>query len=233
MLDALWDRDGRLGDGMDTTMTTPVLTVTERAITDIRNLLAAEDDADDLALWVQITGANGSDYAYDLAFEGLDDRGDDDAVSDHDGLRVVIPAASIDALRGATLDLPDDPNQGGLVLRNPNKPDPLAGVDLSEGGDLAEKVTLVIDKIVNPMLAQHGGFAQLAGVQDTKVFVLMGGGCHGCSISWLTLKSGITKTIKEAIPEVTEVVDVTDHDTGENPYFTSSDGASSVASTTS
>ncbi|HET8931342.1 MAG TPA: NifU family protein [Acidimicrobiales bacterium] len=215
---------------MTTTSISPVLTVTERAITDIRNLLVAEDDADDLALWVQITGANGPDYAYDLAFESLDDVAEGDAVSDHDGLRVVIPAASIDALRGATLDLPDDADQGGLVLRNPNKPDPLEGIDLTTGGDLAEQVTMVIDKIVNPMLAQHGGFAQLAGVQDTKVFVLMGGGCHGCSISWLTLKSGITKTIMESVPDVTEVVDVTDHATGENPYFTSTDGASSVAS---
>ncbi len=215
---------------MDTTLTSPVLTVTERAITDIRNLLVAEDDADDLALWVQITGANGSDYAYDLAFETVDEVADGDVVSDHDGLRVVIPAASVEALRGATLDLPDDANQGGLVLRNPNKPDPLAGIDLSSSGDLAEKVTMVIEKIVNPMLAQHGGFAQLAGVQDTRVFVLMGGGCHGCSISWLTLKSGITKTIMETVPEVTEVVDVTDHATGEHPYFTSAEGATSVAS---
>jgi Fe/S biogenesis protein NfuA len=218
---------------MDTTLTSPVLTVTERAITDIRNLLVAEDDADDLALWVQITGANGSDYAYDLAFETVDEVADGDVVSDHDGLRVVIPAASVEALRGATLDLPDDANQGGLVLRNPNKPDPLAGIDLSSSGDLAEKVTMVIEKIVNPMLAQHGGFAQLAGVQDTRVFVLMGGGCHGCSISWLTLKSGITKTIMETVPEVTEVVDVTDHATGEHPYFTSAEGATSVASSES
>lgn len=216
---------------MDSTSTLPVLTVTDRAVTDIRNLLVAEDDADDLALWVQITGANGPDYAYDLAFESLDEVAADDVVADHDGLRVVIPAASVDALRGATLDLPDDADQGGLVLRNPNKPDPMAGLELSADGDLAERVTAVIDQVVNPMLAQHGGFAQLAGVQDTRVFVLMGGGCHGCSISWLTLKSGITKTIMEAVPEVTEVVDVTDHATGENPYFTSTDGAASVSST--
>lgn len=207
---------------------TPVLTVTERALGDIRSLLAAEEDAADLALWIEITGANGSDFVYDLAFETLDHMADDDVLDEHDDLRVVIPAGSVDALRGATLDLPDDAAQGGLVLRNPNKPDPLAGVDLTEGGDLSAKVNLVIEKIVNPMLAQHDGFAQLVGVQDTRVFVLMGGGCHGCSISWLTLKSGITKTIMETIPEVTEVIDVTDHDTGENPYYTSAEGARSV-----
>lgn len=212
---------------METTAT-PVLNVTERALGDIRALIAAEEDAADLALWVEITGANGSDYAYDLAFESVTGMADDDVLDHHDGLRVVIPAASVPALQGATLDLPEDANQGGLVLRNPNRPDPLAGLDLHADGDLADKVTLVIEKVINPMLAQHDGYAQLAGVQGTKVFVLMGGGCHGCSISWLTLKSGITKTLMETLPEITEVVDVTDHGTGESPHFTSADGATSV-----
>lgn len=224
---------GRIAHVMTSTTTPAPLTVTDRAIVDIRDLLAAEADADDLALWIQITGANGADFAYDLAFESVANMAEGDVLSDHDGLRVVIPADSVAALGGATLDLPDDANQGGLVLRNPNKPDPLDGIELSDSADLGDKVTTVIEKIVNPMLAQHGGFAQLAGVQDTRVFVLMGGGCHGCSISWLTLKSGITKTIMEAVPEVTEVVDVTDHATGENPFFTSSDGAHSVVPATS
>lgn len=213
---------------METTSIRPVLTVTDRAIGDIRNLLAAEDDADELALWVEITGQNGSDYTYDLAFESVGHMAETDVLSDHDGLRIVVPAESVPALTGATLDLPEDANQGGLVLRNPNKPDPMAGVDLTADGDLSDKVTLVIEKIINPMLAQHDGYAQLAGVQGTKVFVLMGGGCHGCAISWLTLKSGITKTLMETLPEISEVVDVTDHATGENPHFTSSAGAHSV-----
>ena len=215
---------------MTATLSTSALTVTQRAIVDITNLLAAEEDSEDLALWVQVTGANGSDYAYDLAFDSVTTAAVGDELSDHDGLRVVIPADSIDKLQGATLDLPDDDAQGGLVLRNPNKPNPLDGVDLSTVGDLAERVALVIEHSVNPMLAQHGGFAQLAGVEGTKAFVLMGGGCHGCSISWLTLKSGITKTITEAVPEITEVVDVTDHAAGENPFFTESEGAASVVS---
>ena len=182
---------------MDAVVTTPVLTVTERAIESIAGLLAAEEDADELALWVSVTGANGSDYAYDLAFESVTDAQADDVVVEQDGLRVVIPAGSVDALSGATLDLPEADDQGGLVLRNPNKPDPLAGIDLSTAGDLAGKVSLVIEHLVNPMLDAHGGNAQLVGVEGTRVFVKMGGGCHGCSISWLTLKSGITKTIME------------------------------------
>ena len=206
-----------------------VLNVTARAVAEIVGLLEAEADADELALWVQVTGATGAEFTYDLAFDAADGAAEADLVETHDGLRVVIPSDSIESLRGATLDLPEDENQGGLVLRNPNKPDPLAGVDLETVGDLAEQVTLVIDRMVNPMLAAHGGFAQLAGVDGSRAFVLMGGGCHGCSISWLTLKSGITSTIIEAVPEITEVVDVTDHAAGENPFYRSAEGAESVA----
>ncbi len=206
-----------------------VLNVTARAVAEIVGLLEAEADADELALWVQVTGAAGAEFSYDLAFDAADGATEADLVETHESLRVVIPSDSIDSLRGATLDLPEDENQGGLVLRNPNKPDPLAGVDLDTVGDLAEQVTLVIDRTVNPMLAAHGGFAQLAGVDGSRAFVLMGGGCHGCSISWLTLKSGITNTIIEAVPEITEVVDVTDHAAGENPFYRSAEGAESVA----
>ena len=66
----------------------------------------------------------------------------------------------------------------------------------------------------------HGGFASLVKVEDDKVFVTMGGGCQGCAVSAMTLGEGIARSIKEAIPEVSEVIDTTDHDQGENPYFT-------------
>ena len=73
---------------------------------------------------------------------------------------------------------------------------------------------------INPSLAAHGGFAQLAGVEGTVVYVTMGGGCQGCAVSAMTLRDGIARSIREAIPEVTDVVDTTDHESGENPYYT-------------
>ncbi len=204
---------------MDAAVATPVLTVTERAIETIVGLRAAEEGGDSLALWVEVTGSNGADFTYDLVFEPSKGAGETDVVSEQSGLTVVVPAGSVAALSGATLDLPESEEQGGLVLRNPNKPDPLADVDLDTAGDLAAQVSIIIDRLVNPMLDAHGGFAELVGVEGTKVYLKMGGGCHGCSISWLTLRSGITETIKEHVTEVTEVVDVTDHETGENPYY--------------
>jgi len=122
-------------------------------------------------------------------------------------------------LRGATLDLPRNEGQGGLVIRNPNRPNPLLGAQIELTGDLAEKVQQLLAESINPSLASHGGYAALVGVEDTKVFISMGGGCQGCAMSAATLREGIQVAIKEAIPEVTEIVDVTDHDAGDNPYY--------------
>ena len=47
----------------------------------------------------------------------------------------------------------------------------------------------------------------------------MGGGCQGCGQADVTLKQGIIRMIKEAVPEVEDVVDATDHAAGENPYY--------------
>jgi Fe/S biogenesis protein NfuA len=196
-----------------------VLEVTPEALETILGIRDQEDDADTLALRVAITGINGADYAYDLGFEPADDATDTDHVRTQGGLTVIVPDDSIDRLRGAVLDLPARPGQAGLVIRNPNRPNPLLGVELELTGDLAEKVQQLLAEAINPSLASHGGYTNLVGVEGTKVFLSMGGGCQGCALSAATLREGIQTAIMEAIPEVTEIIDVTDHDAGENPYY--------------
>ncbi len=205
---------------MEAPVVTTVLSVTDRAIETILGLRAAEDGAEGLGLWIEVTGVRGSDYAYDLSFEPLENAEPTDSVYAQGELTVIIPAGSVEALSGATLDMPETEGQSGLVLRNPNKPDPLAGLDLDLTGDLAEQVTLLVEKVINPSLDAHGGFVEVLGVEGTRVFVKMGGGCQGCAVSAMTLRDGIDRTIREHIPEVTEVVDATDHDAGENPFYT-------------
>jgi len=205
---------------METTVETPVLKLSASALLKVSELRNAEEDADSLALRVEVTGSSGGDYTYDLAFEAVAEAAADDAVYREGELPVWIPADSIAALTGATLDLPGLPGQGGLVLRNPNKPDPLAGVKLELSGDTAEKIRQLLDQQVNPALASHGGFATLVGVEGDRAFVTMGGGCQGCAVSAMTLRDGIESAIKENVPEIREVVDATDHDLGENPYYT-------------
>ena len=205
---------------MSETITEPVIQVTEVALAKILELRAAEDDPDGLGLRIEITGTRGADFTYDLAFEPLADCADDDVVREHDGLAVVVPAASVEDLRGATLDLPTNRDQGGLVLRNPNRPStPQLGEAIELTGTPEEKVRRLLDVQVNPAIAAHGGYAALVKVEGQAAYITMGGGCQGCAMSALTLREGIESAILANVPEITEVIDTTDHAVGENPYY--------------
>ncbi len=196
------------------------ITITERAHAQILELLAAEDDAAELGLRIEVTGIRGADFTYDLAFEPVADAADDDHRYDDRGLTVVIPAESVADLKGATLDLPTSSAQGGLVLRNPNRPEtPQLGDPIDLVGTPEEKVRQLLDRQVNPALASHGGFATLVRVEGTAAHISMGGGCQGCAVSSITLRDGIEAAILAAVPEITEVVDTTDHGAGENPFY--------------
>jgi Fe-S cluster biogenesis protein NfuA len=85
--------------------------------------------------------------------------------------------------------------------------------------ELMTKVQDLIENMINPAVAGHGGFVQLVDVKDNKVYLQMGGGCQGCGAADVTLKQGIERLIKEEIPEIEEVLDTTDHASGDNPYY--------------
>lgn len=197
------------------------LRVTDDALETVMGIRNQEDDAESLALRVEITGAQGREYTYDLSFATPDEVDGGHVVYTVGDLTVAIEEDSVERLKGAELDLPRAAGQGGLVIRNPNTPDPLKGIDIELTGDLPDKVVQLLDQSVNPMLASHGGFAQFVGVDDdNNVYVTMGGGCQGCAASAATLRDGIRTAIMEAIDEVTEVIDTTDHAAGENPFYT-------------
>jgi Fe/S biogenesis protein NfuA len=201
--------------------TEPVISVTDDALAQILDLRAKEEDGDGLCLRIEVVGTQGVDYLYDLAFATLEEAQEGDSVAVSGDLPVIVPAASVSKLVGATLDLPSNDAQGGLVLRNPNRPNPLAGLDIELTGTTEEKVRQLLEESVNPALASHGGYAALERIEnDTTAYITMGGGCQGCAISAITLREGIEAAIKEAVPEITEIVDATDHLAGENPYFT-------------
>jgi Fe/S biogenesis protein NfuA len=209
-------------DHVETTTvgTEPVLTVSDAALEIVLGVRANEDDPEGTALRVAITGSSMSEYTYALDLVPVAELADTDVRTEQAGLVVAVPADSVDNLRGAVLDTPANSAAGGLVIRNPNTPDPLAGLDLDLSGDLPDKVRTVLEQAVNPALASHGGFATLVGVDDTRVFISMGGGCQGCAMSRMTLTEGIQKMLIDALPEITEVIDATDHSAGENPFYT-------------
>ncbi len=206
----------------DAATTDVLMEITPAALEMVLGIRAEEPDPESLGLRIEIAGVRGVDFVYDLSFEELDSLDEGDLVTPlAEELSLLVPADSVDRLRGATLDVPRHADQSGLVIRNPNRPNPLAGVDLRLEGTVAERVAQLLEQTINPSLGAHGGFATLVGVDDDqKVYVTMGGGCHGCAMSRMTVTQGIEQTIRGAIPEVTEVVDATDHSTGENPFYT-------------
>ncbi len=78
-----------------------------------------------------------------------------------------------------------------------------------------------IENEINPSLAVHGGFLELTDYDEEAdiVHVKMGGGCHGCAASALTLKSMITFALEDRFPNIKEVKDDTDHSEGSNPFY--------------
>jgi len=211
---------GAAKEGTVATKVVP-LKVSDTALEQVLSVLAAEDEPESLALRVEVTGVKGVEYSYDLSFEDRSLAADEDLLYDQGELTVMIPVDSVDPLWGATLDVPATAGQGGLVIRNPNRPDPLSQYDVSLSGTVTERVQQLLDQLINPSLASHGGYASLVEViDDTKAVVTMGGGCQGCAVSAMTLRDGIQKSILEHIPEITEVTDATDHDAGENPFYT-------------
>ena len=195
------------------------LLVTDAAVEKVLEARSEEEESEKLALRVQIIGVNGPEFSYDLSFESIDEALDNDVISTIGDLTVLVPEESYENLNGATLDLPSNPMQGGLVIRNPNRPNMLEGEDLELTGSISEKLQQLLDQHINPSLAAHGGYAELVKMEETAAHILMGGGCQGCAMSAATLRQGIEVMIAEAIPENTEIVDVTDNEAGENPFF--------------
>ena len=205
---------------------TPILTITPRAMKRVLEIKAGEDGGDNLALWVDVVGIAGDEWAYDLFFDIVEEATADDAVQHGDDLIVVIPAESIERIQGASLDMSRDLLNPGLVVTNPNKPPQQAaspGIAVPEPGELtgsaAERVQVVLDRYVNPSIAAHGGTAQLVAVEGETAYLRLGGGCQGCGHAAQTLSHGIEVAIKQAVPEITSIVDVTDHAQGTNPYY--------------
>jgi Fe/S biogenesis protein NfuA len=195
--------------------------VTDAARDVVLGARAQENDPEHLALWIEVSGASSSAYSYDIYFQAIADASDKDDVYKVEELTVVVPATSADKLAGARLDWSDE-GDGGLVIVNPNTPprsssgpEPMG--DLS--GDLAQRVLAVLDEQVNPAIAAHGGRADLMRMDGDIAVLSLSGGCQGCGMAKATLQQGIEVTLKEAIPELKGVVDITDHAVGENPYY--------------
>ena len=210
------------GSGGGQAVSRPIITISDAALNKLLEMRADESDADQLGLRLAIASQPGEDFRYDLSFDEFLKAAFTDEVRTHEGaggesIKVIVPEANVELLQDATLDFTDSQ---GLVIRNPNRPQAPDVEGLTSDDELSAKIETLVTSEVNPALAAHGGFVTYVGHDgEGTAFMTMGGGCHGCSMSKMTMLDGVQTMLSEQIPEVQRVKDLTDHSTGENPFY--------------
>ncbi|TVP54771.1 MAG: iron-sulfur cluster assembly accessory protein [Gemmatimonadales bacterium] len=191
-----------------------MLTFTDKARNMVRTFMD-QSEGELEALRIVLTGGSPVAPAFELTLVGPDDRSGDDVEVDGGGFTVLVDKSSADRLDGANVDFVQRVNESGFEITpaTPSRP-----VEAPKGA-IADKVQTVLDQQVNPQIASHGGKILLVDVKDTEIYMEMTGGCQGCAMSRMTLRQGVEKMIRQAVPEITAIHDVTDHASGENPYF--------------
>lgn len=189
--------------------------ISENAQQYFRRLIAQQDEQGlGLRISVSLPGTPGA--ACDLQFCPQGMQGERDHKLALDGFDFYIDPESVAWLNDAEIDFDQDATGGELTIRAPG----IKGHAPEDDAPLADRVQWVLDSEINPMLASHGGRVALVEVTaKSEVVLQFGGGCQGCGMADVTLKQGINKTLTERLPEIQGVLDATDHEHGENPYY--------------
>ncbi|WP_087461990.1 Fe-S biogenesis protein NfuA [Oleiphilus messinensis] len=191
-----------------------MVTVTEAAQTYLGDLLNKQD-VEGMAVRMFVSQP-GSKYAETcLAYCKPEDIVIDDEKMEFEALTIYLDSASLPYLKDAFVDFDKDRMGGQLTIKAPNAKVP----NIAEDSPLSEKVNYLLVTEINPGLASHGGEVTLVEIDGATAVLRFGGGCQGCSAVSLTLKEGVEKKLKEMIPELTGVRDVTDHSVTDNAYY--------------
>jgi len=193
-----------------------IVVVTDAAREKIREIMEMQGITGRGAIRVGIAGRGPAGFNYSMSLEEDAQPAEGEVAQDEGDFKILVDTASLDKLRGASVDFVGQLVGGGFKIENPNSvwDDPLA-----------VEIQALIDSQINPGVASHGGFVELLDVKDSKVFVRMGGGCQGCGMASVTLKQGVEVLIRQNFPQISDVVDTTDHAGGDNPYYQPSKGA--------
>ena len=178
----------------------------------------------DPALRIELDKNGGTPLArsYAISLVEREDRQKTEIAINVDEIRVFLNLDTSNLLSGARIDWVEEDGVSGFRVTDPNARPPAPPRPPSElalSGPLAERVQMVIDEVINPGIASHGGFVELVDVSDDTLYLRMGGGCQGCAASAATLRQGIERMVREEVPEIVNIIDVTDHTAGDNPYY--------------
>ena len=180
------------------------------------NRLIGQQDEEGLGLRISVSHPGTPGASCDLQFSPEGQRKEDDIVVNLEGFNMFVAAASEKWLADAEIDFEEDPTGGQLTIRAPG----IKGSEPSADADMTQRINWLLETEINPALASHGGQVSLVEITEKlEVILQFGGGCQGCGMADVTLKQGIEQTLTRNIPEITAVLDVTDHQSGTNPYY--------------
>ena len=192
--------------------TSPIATLTEAAIQKVREALKGRSDIGVRLTVVREAGEFKYKFDY-VAPEQIDPR---DFVFLCEEYRFFIHWESEALIKGSTIDYSSTGMGQAWVIDNPNP---------AWDSALAGEISKVFNETINPGLAEHGGHIRLVNIKDNMAYVEMSGGCQGCSMAGKTLHNGVILILAERFPQITGLVDVTDHAAGASPFFTNENGA--------
>ncbi|MCF6301313.1 MAG: NifU family protein [Proteobacteria bacterium] len=191
-----------------------MIKVSDSAIKFLSNVLK-EQDTEGLHLKVTVQNPGTPIADCHLGFCELDEMGEDFQVTELAGFNIYLNIKDAEHFADAEIDYELSGASGQLNIKAPN----LKGSAPDKDAPLFERVQYFINAEINPMLASHGGEAILTEIEDDKAYIQFGGGCHGCGMAKQTLSTGLQSQITEHFPEISQVLDATDHSAGENPYY--------------
>ena len=195
-----------------------MITFTDRAREVVQTFLDQSNE-ENMALRIGTSGGTDSPN-FDLALVAQSERTEGEEELDGGGFTILVTTSDREALEGATVDYVERVNESGFEVRPASASSPPKTTETGiPQGEIADRVRDVLNTQVNPAIAAHGGMISLVNVEETDVYVEMSGGCQGCALSKATLRQGVERMLREAVPELTAIHDITDHAAGDNPYL--------------
>ena len=192
-----------------------MFSITEEAEIYVADLFEQQDEKD-LGLKVDVEKAGTPVATVTFNFCIKSDLPDSYQEFPYVGFSAFIDESNNQYLSDSHVALKVDGTNKKLTITAPNA----KGEAPKDDAPLEEKVLFTIVTEVNPSLASHGGFVDLVEITKKNEVVLnFGGGCQGCSSVNLTLKDGVEKQLKALYPEISAVLDATDHFYKENAYM--------------
>lgn len=181
----------------------------------LQELLSKQEDGD-VAIRVFVAQPGTAQAETCIAYCRPGEEQEGDVAVEYEGFRAWFEGRSEPYLVDAVVDYSEDQMGGQLTIKAPNARVPSVGPD----SPLEDRVNYVLYNEINPGLAAHGGVVSLVEITSDKAAVLQfGGGCQGCSAVDITLKHSVETTLLERIPELSSILDQTDHSVTENAYY--------------